>query len=47
MWYCGMMAETTSIKVSPAVRNRLRQYKAEHGDTYDRAIKRLLEDTEY
>jgi len=37
------MENSTNIKVSKDTRHELRRFKAEHGDTYDQAITRLLE----
>jgi len=31
------------ISIDDEVRNELRRYKAEHGDTYTEAVERLLE----
>lgn len=31
------------VQIDDSTRDELRRYKAEHGDTYDEAINRLLE----
>lgn len=33
----------TTIEIDEAVRDELRRYKAEHGETYDGAIQKLLQ----
>ena len=38
------MASTTTIAISPEAREALRDLAAEHGDTMDSLIKRLLRD---
>ena len=38
------MEQTAIIKVSEETRHELRKYKAEHGETYNEAIRRLMKE---